>query len=54
MAARVHGGDESNIDQALKPKQLKPYPAILSGIDETNLAFQQGDVGLPHKFMAIL
>ncbi|HHU33353.1 MAG: ABC transporter substrate-binding protein [Zhaonellaceae bacterium] len=45
MAARVHGGDESNIDPGFEAlKQLKPYPAILSGIDETNLAFQQGDV----------
>jgi putative spermidine/putrescine transport system substrate-binding protein len=45
MAARVHGGDENNIDPGFEAlKQLKPYPAILSGIDETNLAFKQGDV----------
>jgi putative spermidine/putrescine transport system substrate-binding protein len=25
-------------------KALKPFPMILSGVDETNLAFQQGDV----------
>jgi putative spermidine/putrescine transport system substrate-binding protein len=45
MAARVHGGDENNIDPGFEAlKQLKPYPAILWGIDETNLAFKQGDV----------
>lgn len=45
MAAKVHGGDENNIDPGFEAlKELKPYPAILSGIDETNLAFQQGDV----------
>jgi putative spermidine/putrescine transport system substrate-binding protein len=45
MAAKVHGGDESNIDPGFEAlKKLQPYPAILSGIDETNLAFQQGDV----------
>jgi putative spermidine/putrescine transport system substrate-binding protein len=45
MAARVHGGDEANIDPGIDAlKELKPFPAILSGVDETNLAFQQGDV----------
>ncbi len=45
MAARVHGGDESNIDPGFEAlKALKPFPMILSGVDETNLAFQQGDV----------
>jgi len=45
MAAKVHGGDEKNIDPGFEAlKKLKPYPAVLSGIDETNLAFQQGDV----------
>ena len=58
MAARVHGGDENNIDPGFEAiKELKPFPAILSGVDETNLAFQQGDVwlapqihGLVHSF----
>jgi len=45
MAAKAHGGDENNIDPGFEAlKELKPYPAILSGVDETNLAFQQGDV----------
>jgi putative spermidine/putrescine transport system substrate-binding protein len=45
MAARANGGDESNIDPGFEAlKSLKPFPAILSGIDETNLAFAQGDV----------
>ncbi|HSM25289.1 MAG TPA: extracellular solute-binding protein, partial [Anaerolineaceae bacterium] len=45
MAARVHGGDESNIEPGFEAlKALKPFPMILSGVDETNLAFQQGDV----------
>lgn len=47
MAARVHGGGEENIDPGFEAmKELKPLPMILSGIDETNLAFQQGDVWL--------
>jgi len=45
MAARVHGGYECNIGPGFEAlKQLKPYPAILSGIPETNLAFMEGDV----------
>lgn len=45
MAARVHGGDESNIEPGFEAlKALKPYPMILSGVDETNLGFQQGDI----------
>lgn len=45
MAARVHGGGEDNIDPGFEALQeLKPYPMILSGVDETNLAFEQGDV----------
>lgn len=45
MAAKVHGGDENNIEPGFEAlKELKPYPLILSGIAETNLAFQQGDV----------
>lgn len=45
MAARVHGGGEDNIDPGFEAlKALKPFPMILSGVDETNLAFQQGDV----------
>jgi putative spermidine/putrescine transport system substrate-binding protein len=45
MAARVHGGGETNIDPGFEAlKELKPFPMILSGIDETNLAFEQGDV----------
>lgn len=45
MAARVHGGNESNIDPGFEAiKKLKPFPAILSGVDETNLGFQQGDI----------
>jgi len=44
MASRVHGGDEKNMDPGFEAlKALKPYPAILSGVDETNLALQQGD-----------
>jgi putative spermidine/putrescine transport system substrate-binding protein len=44
MAARVHGGGEDNIEPGIEAmKELKPFPAILSGVDETNLAFQQGD-----------
>lgn len=58
MAAKAHGGDESNIDPGFEAlKKLKPYPAILSGVDETNLAFKQGDVwftpqinGLVHTY----
>lgn len=47
MAARVHGGGETNIDPGFEAMmELKPLPMILSGIDETNLAFQQGDVWL--------
>jgi putative spermidine/putrescine transport system substrate-binding protein len=50
MAARVHGGDESNIDPGFEAlKQLKPYPAIVWGIDEINLGFKQGDIWFtPH------
>lgn len=45
MAARVHGGGEDNIDPGFEAiKQLKPFPMILSGIDETNLGFQEGDI----------
>jgi putative spermidine/putrescine transport system substrate-binding protein len=47
MAAKVHGGSEENIDPGFKAlKELKPFPMILSGIDEMNLAFQQGDLWL--------
>ncbi len=44
MAARAHGGDEYNIDPGFEAlKQLKPFPAVLSGIPETNLGFLEGD-----------
>jgi len=47
MAARVNGGGEDNIDPGFEAiKALKPFPMILSGIDETNLGFQQGDIWL--------
>lgn len=47
MAARVFGGGEENIDPGFEAlAQLKPLPAVLSGIDETNLAFETGDVVL--------
>ncbi|MFA6784635.1 MAG: ABC transporter substrate-binding protein [Sphaerochaeta sp.] len=47
MAAKVHGGSETNIAPGFDAiKQLKPFPMILSGIDEMNLAFQQGDIWL--------
>jgi putative spermidine/putrescine transport system substrate-binding protein len=47
MAAKVHGGNEYNITPGFEAlKNLKPFPMILSGIDETNLAFEQGDVWL--------
>ncbi len=45
MTARLHGGDESNIGPGFEAlKELKPYPAILAGVDDANLAFQRGDV----------
>lgn len=45
MAARAHGGSEQDIDLGFEAmKLLKPFPAILSGIPETNLAFMVGDV----------
>ncbi len=45
MAARAFGGGEKNIDPGFDAiNKLKPLPAILSGVDETNLAFRQGDV----------
>jgi putative spermidine/putrescine transport system substrate-binding protein len=47
MAARAFGGSEKNIDPGFAAiSRLKPFPAILSGVDETNLAFKQGDVWL--------
>jgi len=47
MAAKVHGGSEANIGPGFDAiKGLNPYPMILSGIDEMNLAFQQGDIWL--------
>ena len=47
MAAKINGGDENNIDPGFEAiAALKPLPAVLSGIDETNLAFEQGDVVL--------
>lgn len=47
MSAKVNGGSEENIDPGFEAiKGLKPFPAVLSGIDETNLAFQNGDVVL--------
>ncbi|MDD3824315.1 MAG: extracellular solute-binding protein, partial [Sphaerochaetaceae bacterium] len=47
MAAKVHGGSEENIGPGFEAiKKLKPFPMILSGIDEMNLAFQQGDLWL--------
>lgn len=45
MAARVHGGGVENIDPGFEAiKELRPFPAILSGIPETNQAFEVGDV----------
>jgi putative spermidine/putrescine transport system substrate-binding protein len=45
MAARSFGGGEKNMDPGFEAiSRLKPFPAVLSGVDETNLAFRQGDV----------
>lgn len=45
MAARAFGGGEKNMEPGFEAiAGLKPFPAILSGVDETNLAFRQGDV----------
>jgi putative spermidine/putrescine transport system substrate-binding protein len=47
MAAKVHGGDERNINAGFDAlKRLKPFFGIMSGIDESNLAFEQGDIWL--------
>ena len=47
MAARAFGGGEKNINPGFEAiSKLKPFPAILSGVDETNLAFKQGDIWL--------
>lgn len=47
MAAKSHGGSEANIDPGFEAiKKLKPFPMILSGIDEMNLAFKNGDIWL--------
>lgn len=47
MAAKAHGGSEKNIDPGFEAiKKLKPFPMVLSGIDEMNLAFKQGDLWL--------
>ncbi len=47
MAAKINGGDESNIQPGIDAiEKLKPFPLLLSGIDEINLAFEQGDVVL--------
>jgi len=45
MTARSFGGGEKNINPGFEAiSRLKPFPMILSGVDETNLAFKQGDV----------
>ena len=45
MAARAHGGSEHDIDAGFDAiAKLKPFPAILSGIPETNLGFLTGDI----------
>lgn len=47
MAAKSHGGSEKNINPGFEAiKKLKPFPMVLSGIDEMNLAFKQGDIWL--------
>lgn len=47
MSAMINGGSEENMDPGFEAIEgLKPFPAVLSGIDETNLAFQNGDVVL--------
>ena len=47
MAARLHGGDENNIQPGIDAiAELKPIPMFASGIDELNLAFETGDVVL--------
>lgn len=47
MCALLHGGDENNIDPGFEAiKKLKPFPMILAGVPETNLAFEQGEVVL--------
>lgn len=47
MAARLHGGGEDDIQPGIDAiAGLKPIPMIASGIDELNLAFEEGRVVL--------
>jgi putative spermidine/putrescine transport system substrate-binding protein len=45
MAAKINGGSESDMGPGFEAlKELKPFPSILSGVDETNLGFKEGDI----------
>jgi putative spermidine/putrescine transport system substrate-binding protein len=47
MAARLNGGGEEDIEPGIEAiEKLKPIPLFASGIDELNLAFENGDVVL--------
>jgi putative spermidine/putrescine transport system substrate-binding protein len=55
MAAKLNGGNENNIDPGFEAlKKLKPYPQIITGVDDANIAFKNGDVVLAPQLSSVV